>query len=117
MENPIAVLTPTKSTAKNFFYFALWVVLTFLLVFAIYWIFFKPKVSMKEVKRLIGLVSAKYSDPVNTEKILMQGVQEILISPLAMRQAKTYSGSSKIPIEQVIVDNAVAMSKEFGYIA
>ncbi len=88
-----------------------------LILIALYWFIFLRSINMTTVKTLVAKASANYSDPANVQKLLLQGVREIEASPTALKQAKAYAKISNIPLEQVIVDNAVAMAKQYGYIA
>ncbi len=92
------------------------VVAVILLILGIYWFLFIKKINRTEVKRLISVQSAKYNDPTGVEKVLLKGVREIEESPKAIKQAWAYSKTSSVPIEQVLVDNAIAMAKQYKYI-
>ena len=94
----------------------IWIVVFILLMWAMYYFLYLRKISMSQVKLLISKASAKYKQPANVEVLLLQGVVEIKDNPKALEQAFTYSKNSNIPIEQVLVDNAIAMAKSYGYI-
>jgi dipeptide/tripeptide permease len=93
------------------------VALAILVLAGLYWLIFVTKVDMSKVKSLIADQSSKYSDPTQVSTILLQGVNEIISSPVAFKQAEDYAKNSNVAIEQVLVDNATAMAKQYGYIA
>lgn len=93
-----------------------WIALFFLVIFLIYWFFFRVKVNMSQVKVLIGNATKDSATAANDQKILLEGVYDIMANPLLMKQAKTFADANNIPIEQVLTDNAIAMAKEFKYI-
>ncbi len=118
MENPVAIITPSKATLSFGFKLFIWLLVMGLIAGFVYWFFFLKKISWKEVKRLISQESSKHTGKeVATERILLQGAKEIISHPHLIKQARDFATSSKIAIERVIVDNAIAMAKNLGYIA
>jgi hypothetical protein len=110
-------VTPSKKTLGNGFKILMTILAVGFVAAFLYWFFFLKRLSWKEVKRLISLESGKYpGKEVPTEHILMQGAQEIVSHPHLAKQAMEFSKSSGIAIERVIVDNAIAMAKNLGYI-
>lgn len=110
-------VTPSKKTLSNGLKIALFLLALGLIGALLYWFFFLKRISWIEVKRLISLEAAKYpGKEVPTEHILLQGAKEILSHPHLAKQAMEFSKSSKIAIERVVVDNAIAMAKNLGYI-
>lgn len=81
------------------------------------WYFFYPRVDMKKIHELIVAQSSNYTDPAGVEVILLQGVKEIRWDRNMYLQAKAYSKSTNLPLEQVIVDTAVSTAKQLGYIS
>ncbi len=94
-----------------------------LLVGAIYWFVFIRGINWTTIKTLISQESAKavqnpnVTRPVDLERVLMTGVQNIIDDPRLFLQAKDYSKNSGIAIERVLVNNALAMAKDFQYIS
>lgn len=117
MDNPVAAITPSKKTLGMGLKIFIWILVFGLLTGLVYWFFFLKRISWKEIKRLVGLESARYTgNEISTERILLQGAKEIISSPHLIRQAREFSNAHKIAIERVIVDNAIAMAKNMGYI-
>lgn len=116
LSNPIKTITPSKATAKNAINFVLWAVLSFLIVIAIWFLLFRVRYSWAKIKMLIAVEAKKYQNPLQAEKLLVEGVDAIVLDPGLIRQAMQYSRSTGTPLEQVLVDNAVAMAKQFNYI-
>lgn len=94
----------------------LWIIIFLLLIYGLFFFFLLRGIKMSEVKLLISKASKNYENPVAVEKILLQGVEEIKSSKNAIEQARAYAKATGISIEQVLVDNAVAMAKNYGYI-
>lgn len=118
MDNPVAVITPTKtSTIKFIKAFGFVVLVIFILGLIWYFILYK-NVDDKKVKLLINEEAKKYPTEkvIEVEKLLLQGVREIEYSPILFRQAKDYAKNNGIPLEQVLVANSIAMAKKLGYI-
>lgn len=112
----IAVPVPTKKEAGKFLHIIFYILIFVLLMFGIYWFFIKPKVNIKTIRQLIGDESKKYNNPVETQKILLSGVNDILFNPEMIKQARIYASTAQIAIENVLVANAVSMAKQYGYI-
>lgn len=117
MEVPVPSL-PSKTDWKKFFKVLMLVLFVLLILGLIYYFAIRQKVDSTKVKKLISEEAKKYdaSKIVEVETILLQGVEEIESSPMLFRQAKTYSKMNNIPIEQVLVDNAIAQAKIYKYI-
>lgn len=116
VSNPIAAITPSKATAKNAIHFVLWVLLSLLFLMALWFLVFRVRYSWVKIKALVAAEAKKYADPAKAEKMLISGVNSIIASPGLMRQVFKYSKATGAPVEQVLVDNATAMAKEYGYI-
>lgn len=116
MENPIDTLTPTKKNAVNFFHFLLWVLLAIGVIFVIYWAFIRTAVDSAKVKLLVANAAKNYTDTVSAEKLILEGVKELEGNPYTFKQAKTFSKSSGVPIEQVLVDGSIANAKNLTYL-
>lgn len=112
METPVIV----KKTYP-FLKFVLSVFLAIVAIGAVYFLYIRITVNESTVKNLIAAAAKNYESPVTVEKILLQGVREITHSPLAFDQAKDYAKATNVPLEQVLVDNAIAMAKNIGYIS
>lgn len=74
------------------------------------------KVSWSTIKTLISQDAANYPQPASVEKILLAGAQEIVFDPSLLAQAKEYAKSNGISLERVIVNNSLALAKNFNYI-
>lgn len=84
----------------------------------VYWIWYSFGISWSRVKQLIAEESAKHEGKeVETERILLQGAKEVVSNPRLNKQARAFAEANQIQIERVIVDNAIAMSKNLGYIS
>lgn len=111
MDSPVS-----KSTAKKGLNIFMWIIIFILLVVFVYWYMYVRGINMRTVKVLVADASKKYKDPASVEKLLLTGVKEIITSGSALKQARSYAKSTGIPIEQVLVDNAVAIAKSLNYI-
>jgi len=117
MTNPITALTPSKSTVNYGLKIFGWIIIFLLLVWALWYFFIRVKFNKSKVKQLISEASKKYvGNEANVEKLLMAGVEQIAYDRELSKQAKVFADSTGVPIEQVLVDNAVAMAKQFEYI-
>ncbi len=117
--SPVEVLTPSKGGLKNFWNILLWIFGFGALFALIYWLLFLKGVSWTVIKQLIATESANYPDAskIELEHIILQGCKEIVYSPTEMMQVKEFAKFSNLPIEQVIVDNAIAEAKLRKYVA
>lgn len=111
-----AIIPTTATEGKKFLKFLLWVAISLLILFLIYILIVYRSISISKIKSLVSSESKKYSDPVAVEKLLMQGVYEILRSPALLKQARIFSKATNIAIEQVVVDNAISLAKDLKYI-
>ena len=112
MEN--APISEKKSNKKKIIIFGILAIA--LIGFAV-WYFFWPRLNMTTVKSLIADASKTYSDPAGVETILLQGVKEIRWNRNLYLMAKDYAANQSMAIEQVIVDSAVSMAKQYQYIS
>lgn len=119
MEGVIETIVPNASSkTKSNLRFVAGVVLVLLLVFVGYYIYVRSRFNMTTVKSLVSEAAAPYQAQASmVETILLQGVYEIVNNPFALRQATDYGKAMNLPVERVIVDNAIAMAKELQYIA
>ncbi len=110
-ESAAAAPAKKKSTKK----IIIWIVIILLVIVALWYFFIYVPVDMKKVKTLVAQAAARYSDPIEVEQMLLQGVKDIIYDPAALKEAKIYADAANIDIEQVIVDNAISMGKTFNY--
>lgn len=107
---------PSKEKSYKFLKGFLFILICLLLIGVIYAFYVGRKASDKTIKKLIAEEAKKYSNPVEVEKLLMQGVREIESSPIRFNQARQFAKSSGAPLEQVLVDSAISMAKNLNYI-
>ncbi len=118
MTNPITAITPSKSTVHTAVKMFGWIILFIILVWAIWYFFLRLKYNTTKVKVLISEAAKKYTgNEVAVEKLLLEGVKDIANDRELSKQANIYAKSTNVPIEQVLVDSAVAMAKQFEYIS
>ncbi len=118
MENPVTTIaTASKGVSVAFVWKTLLALLAIALLFVlIYWFVWLKGLSWPTIKKLVSEDAAKYDNPSNVEKILMQGVKEIVTDYRLMVQAKTYAKQSGMPLERVLVNNSLALAKQYQYI-
>lgn len=112
-----AALIPSKSSWTFGLKILAWVLFFALVVFIIYWVVYLRGINWTTIKSLISQEAAKYpGNEANVEHILMDGVKHITGTPHLNAQARSFAKDSKLPLEQVLVDNAIAMAQMAQYI-
>lgn len=107
---------PSKGQSYKFLKSFLCVALCIFIIGIIYFYIVGRKANKKKIKVLISDEAKKYESPLEVEKLLYQGVLEIESSPIRFKQATSYAKATGVPLEQVLVDSAVTMAKNIGYI-
>jgi len=114
----VKTLVPTKKTLSTAVKFLIFALASALVVGLVYWFWALRGASWSKIKELISQESGKYvGEEVTTEKILLSASRDILTQPHLSNSARTFAKAHNIPIERVVVDNAIAMSKNLGFIS
>jgi len=94
-------------------------VIVIIVLIAIYFLYIHyvgNGVSVETVKAMVSDKADTYANADEIKTILNLGASEIIDNPILLEQAKEYALATGVTIESVIVSNAVAQAKEFGYI-
>jgi hypothetical protein len=121
--NPTAPASEPEKTGKKMN--VMYILKIFLIIIAfigviglVYWLaVFAFRVNRGIINSLIAQDSTGYQNPVEFQKIVMQGVFDIEKDPTRMRQAEEFAKSTNTPIERVLVTMSEAEAKQYGLIA
>ncbi len=114
IETPVAIVN--KIDWKFVWKVLVAIIIILVLLLTVYWWRYLRGVSWKNIKALVGEEAKKYAKPAEIERMLLQGVRDILADPGTLIQARTYSKTSGIAMDRVLVNNAIAMAKDFEYL-
>lgn len=118
MDNPVTVVKEASKGVNMKFIWNVFLALLaiLLLVGIVYWYKYLRGISWKNIKALVAQEAVKYEKPADVEKILLAGVRDIVTDFGLLSQARTYASQNSISIDRVLVNNAIALAKDYEYI-